>query len=340
MSLLRDRPVTLHIGLHKTATSTVQAAMAGNYGELLEQGLCYPKALRTARGFRYHRPLARLKISTNEHQSLYQSVLDEAGGRNIFFSCEEIGAAIARFPENGVVDVLNKVHGPENVQLLISVRNIYDLVESLFSQFLRSTLYGIEPNLLAREEKLTPEGFLDEAERRFGFPLYSFLGYVNIIKKKYPLNDIRIVSIEKKDIHMPYLKYLGQALGVDFPKRQSTKNVRLTNASMMIFREARHFLSQKDFHAKRYELGLLAKRVELNKGYQIRNSNIQSSESLKDKIQNAIVKERSEFLALMDTPGDAVFERKPTSAAHPQDLSPKDKRRVRRIATGRVMGLF
>lgn len=49
---------TLHIGLHKTGSSTIQAFLSKFHDELLERGIDYPLAGRTATGTQAHRHVA------------------------------------------------------------------------------------------------------------------------------------------------------------------------------------------------------------------------------------------------------------------------------------------
>lgn len=321
---LRNRKVTLHIGFPKCATTSVQHMMAENYDTHMAQGVCYPKAFRTPSGYRFHQPLATLayKKTLDEFREAYQEVLDEAGDRHIFFSCETLTDVLVFGRQKKLVRFLNTIHGAENVQLLISIRNIYDFLDSLFAQELRATMFRVNPRALAQEGQLHPEGFLTAVEAKFGMPAYSVLGICERIRAKCPGNDVRIVSIEKEDLGGSYLDYLTEALEVEGTSKEtgSQKNTRLTNAALLVFREARFHMEQRELRDRTSALNAYARGLKKSK-FNLRNLHLQTSESYRDEVERFVVEEKAALLALMDTPGEAIFKRKPVGPVHDVRLS-------------------
>lgn len=332
---LRNKRVTLHIGLPKTATSSLQSVLASNYSQCMDAGLCYPNTMRTSAGFRFHRPLYRTAkmLPKKDFVAEYQSVLDEAGGRDILFSCEEINLRLIK-RHNPVLRFLNRIHGTENVQILITLRNVYDFADSLMAQFYRGTLFGIDPYDLAQAGNLNPEGFFAAAEAAYGFPIYSYLGYINGIKAHFPENEIRLVSIEKNDLNEPYLDFLAKYLGLGgrfASQAGEAVNVRQSNQLLMCLREARHHLRNTDFNDLRPMIAAYCatqKRPEL----ETRNSYLHINDAIRAEISHVAEAEKSKLLPLMDTPGTALYENKPVLPVEDIELPQAMKKRIKQIS--------
>ncbi|WP_298561835.1 hypothetical protein [uncultured Aliiroseovarius sp.] len=333
---LQNRRVTLHVGLPKTATSALQSTLADNYAQCMDTGLCYPQAMRTPARYRRHKPLqhAARTLTESDFVSAYQSVLTEAGDRDIVFSSEDIHSQLAR-RKDPLVTYLNRIHGAENVHILISLRNVYDFADSVIAQFYKATLFGIEPHELALAGNLTPQGILDAAEDAYGFPVYSFMSYVNAIKAHCPENEIRLVSIEKNDLNEPYLDFMARYLGLEGefanPPRKNV-NARKGNQLQMCFREARHYLRQSEF--KEYQRRIVAYSAKHSiQELEARNRYLHIDDALRAKISHVAEAEKEQLLPFMYTPCAALFENKPVPPTEDVDLPRAMKEDIRRICT-------
>lgn len=336
---LRNRRVTLHVGLPKTATSSLQATLAQNYAQCMDAGFCYPQAMRTQKGYRNHLLLnnAATGLSDRAFIDEYQSVLTEAGDRDIFFSYEGFSRQLIR-GQTPVVTMLNQIHGAENVQILITLRNVYAFADSLVAQFYKGSLFGIDPNALARSGKLTPQGFFAASENAFGFPIYSYMRYIHALEARLPENEIRLISIEKDDLNEPYLDFMARYLGLEggfenLPEKNV--NARGANQLMMCLREARRHLRIQEFNECRPLIRSYCEAQSVP-GLDARNRYLHIDDVLRAEICRVAEAEKTQFLPLIDTPGDALFENKPVPPTEDAVLPRAMKKEIKRICRKHV----
>lgn len=331
---LRNRRVTLHVGYPKTATSSLQATLARSYDQCMDAGLCYPQALRSKTGYRNHVPLNNAAKNLTEHDFInkYQAVLTEAGDRDIIFSCEAINRSMIK-KHSPLLTFLNQIHGAENVQVLISLRNVYEYADSLIAQFYKATMFGIDPYDLAKAGNLTPQGYLAAIEDLYGFPIYSYLGYFNAVKARFAENEIRLVSIEKNDLNEPYLDFFARYLGLECGFANPPKgnlNTRQSNQLLMCMREGRHHVRAPEFKILRPKIMDYCETQSIP-DFEKRNRYLHINEVQRAEISRVVEAEHRQLLPLMDTPGAALFENKPVPPTEDIDLPDAMKKGIRQI---------
>jgi hypothetical protein len=128
--------LVLHIGVHKTGTTAIQASLAHLYDELLEQGILYPRSGRGA--FPGHPNLAwevigypRYDAGIGGGEQLVQEVRD-TDPRAVVISSEEFLRNTSALPE--WCRWLAKALGVSDVQVIGYVRPQWEYIESSYAQ--------------------------------------------------------------------------------------------------------------------------------------------------------------------------------------------------------------
>ena len=138
--------VYLHIGAPKTATSTLQSMLAGNYKQLLKQGTLYPKLLR--HGDAHHTLVADLIQTYQGHtmadlwygdrtrgkawQNLQEEIEQHPGIDKIILSSELFFGQTRRL-EDMLADIRGRLSGHE-LKVVVYLRRQDQLYASFFNQ--------------------------------------------------------------------------------------------------------------------------------------------------------------------------------------------------------------
>jgi hypothetical protein len=124
----------VHIGLHKTGSSTLQSHLAGSRRLLADQGFCYPQGWAANKTQHSHMALFLRDRKVETYEAEFQRVTGEfrrSGCPHLILSGEEFSTlrpdAVQKFGAD-----LKTVTEP--VRIILYVRNLYRLVISIISQ--------------------------------------------------------------------------------------------------------------------------------------------------------------------------------------------------------------
>ena len=152
--LREDEPsVLLHIGVHKTGTTALQAAFAAARPDLMQYGVEYPGTVRS------HHPAARAVMrkpwgwgatADDVDPKPWQDVIErvEQGPNKLVLSSEFFGEATAEQAQQIVSDLSDR-----RVVVVVTLRPLLDLTPSSYQQFLK---YGMKHTYEGWLEKILP----------------------------------------------------------------------------------------------------------------------------------------------------------------------------------------
>lgn len=131
------KKIFLHVGCHKTGTSSIQKGLCLNEDKLLKRGVLYPKSGRInfthdARFGHHHLAWSILKKNGYDDERIWEdlrSEIDASSAEFVIISSEEF----ERFTTDQIKRVKKHLHGYE-VEILIYFRNQLKYMYSTFSQ--------------------------------------------------------------------------------------------------------------------------------------------------------------------------------------------------------------
>ncbi|MBT0759288.1 hypothetical protein [Campylobacter lari] len=148
----------LHIGNVKTGTTTIQNFCALNENKLLEKGCIYPQSFRiTSR----HWGLVEQILSPNKDRN--EQVLKGLNGKEFkahcnkkfIFSCEGIVWEFSKIEYIQQLKIFLENLGFDKIYIILYLRNISDLLNSLYSQEIKNNLQidlaPIDPNVHSKK---------------------------------------------------------------------------------------------------------------------------------------------------------------------------------------------
>lgn len=134
--------VLLHVGVHKTGTTAIQAALADARADLLERQIRYPGKLQA----QHRAALALLgrpwgwnsrggSVMDRRHFDALVRRTNKHNGRVVIsseFFCEA--------PEDKAIEAIEALGGPDKVTVVVTLRNLGKLLPSSWQQYLK---YGL-----------------------------------------------------------------------------------------------------------------------------------------------------------------------------------------------------
>ncbi|WP_139792926.1 hypothetical protein [Pseudophaeobacter leonis] len=165
--------VTIHIGMPKCASSTVQAHFADNDELYQSKGLLYPTRHRLKNGYRHHNPLFEPDLSPD---TAVQDLLREAGRKN----CARILISTERFSTDTeghlarITAAFARQIGTKNITCLCLVRDPASMLRSSFQQFVRAGLWQVNRAKFYAETDGSISAFLQSFRAENGFDLHEY----------------------------------------------------------------------------------------------------------------------------------------------------------------------
>ncbi|QBR38542.1 glycosyltransferase family 2 protein (plasmid) [Leisingera sp. NJS201] len=228
------RQIWLHIGLPKCGSTTIQRHMAAASVQHQTHGVCYPRAWRSADGYRNHLPLAKLSplMLPQALARITAEALDQDCNR-IVLSCEHWANA---FPGSNLLPLYKTLQAqlPDwQIRIVAYFRNPYDFVESCYAQYVRAGLFQINRHRFYADGAPSIEKFLSCFEDSRGFPLYSNLRYARMLMAHFPPEVLMLRSIEPPDLVQPdMLGDFYSLLGLPAPVSTGRRNRRVSNRKL------------------------------------------------------------------------------------------------------------
>lgn len=250
------RQVIFHIGFPKCASSSIQAFFATNARRNRGQGLYYPSSGRSRGGYRSHAPLFRAARDGAELRGIMDDIQSETGqARTILLSSE---AGVGRLNENGMLrrctDELSRRFGVENVTVLVVIRNHFEFAHSVYAQFIRAGLYGVDRRRFFRRQSGTIARYYRLLHARDGTYPFSYRDTLAVVGDQIGECRLKIVSMHRSDLGGDVVAHLAAEAGCldaqDYLVRP--RNARFS---------ARALLAMSDAY-KRHPVGLVEERGE------------------------------------------------------------------------------
>ena len=198
----------LHIGLHKTGTTSLQAFFARNKKNLKQFSIVYPRTGRNEAN--KHKWLARSLRSKDELSCLLGALHEEGSGfEHVLVSCEEFCHA---FLDADVLEQFcrlarERFHG----RVIIYLRRQDQLKESLYGESVRGEFCG---------------SILDESHYE-----YDHLKRLNLLRTQIPKQDLIVRRYVASGVEQDFVSIYGLVLANGFrmkPPKRVSANRRVT----------------------------------------------------------------------------------------------------------------
>lgn len=169
----QDMQVTIHIGMPKCASSTVQAHFADNDALYQTKGFLYPTQHRLKNGYRHHNPLFEPDLPPD---TAVQNLLREATRKN----CARILISTERFTTDTeahlakITAAFARQIGAENITCLCLVRDPASMLRSSFQQFVRAGLWRVNRAKFYAETDGSITAFFRAFRAENGFELHEY----------------------------------------------------------------------------------------------------------------------------------------------------------------------
>ena len=157
--------VLLHVGVHKTGTTAIQAALADARSDLLEHSVRYPGKLQAQ-----HRAALALLGRPWGWNSRGGSVMDRRHFDALVRRTQKYDGRVAisseffcEAPEDKALETIDALGGRDRVTVVVTLRNLGKLLPSSWQQYLK---YG----LTTAYEKWLEDVFANPGRRRFHRP--------------------------------------------------------------------------------------------------------------------------------------------------------------------------
>ncbi len=198
----RTTKVFLHVGMPKCASTTLQQFFARNDESHRALGFCYPRAFREVAGYRSHLPLCNTPVS--ELQGAVAALADEGannGCDRVLLSCEAFAESLLTDSRVAtVVELLNSRFGAENVTCIFLIRNSFQFAESVYSQYIRGGMFDVPDSVIVGRPNSGITEFSDAFAALYGFEVFEYSGYYELLRSFAPDNRIEVASVEPVDI--------------------------------------------------------------------------------------------------------------------------------------------
>lgn len=224
---MSSQRVILHIGYPKCASSSIQAFFADHDRLHRQHGLCYPAAGRLRVGYRSHEPLFRPDLSDARLRQILDAIGREAADARMIFLSSEVAMARLNQPWllRRCVDELGHRYGPENVTVLMVLRNHFDLAQSAYAQFIRGGLYSIDRKRFFRKGKPGIARYFRMIAARDGFYPFDVGATVGAIRQQIGMAELRLVSMHEADLGCGIVEHVAKMTDVPPPEAQRAPQV-------------------------------------------------------------------------------------------------------------------
>lgn len=197
----------LHIGLHKTGTTSLQSLFAANDGILKRFSIVYP---RTGRKKNKHNLLAWSLRSVDDLSRLLAALHEEcSGSEHALVSCEEFSHA---FLDGTVLEQFCRLARERfHVRVIIYLRRQDQLKESVYSEVVRDWFCG---------------SILDENHYE-----YDHLKRLNLLRAQIPKRDLIVRRHMSSGLEQDFVSIYGLVLANGFkvpPRKRLSPGRRLT----------------------------------------------------------------------------------------------------------------
>lgn len=157
--MLRIPRLILHIGSHKTGTSSLQRFLHDSQAELRRSSILYPDALRPPKESYGHHELPRLAdLRADLRGDQFEKMLVELDEEFARSSCETLLlSSETLFPVKHKDQIANALHA-DTVEIYVSLRPQYDIASAMYYTHLRG-----------RQLPKSPQEYLPELARYFDY---------------------------------------------------------------------------------------------------------------------------------------------------------------------------
>lgn len=249
--------VTIHIGLPKCASSSLQGYFADNDALFRNAGLLYPVSHRQEDGYRHHDPLLASGLDV---AAAADDILQEAGAsgcRHVLLSAEQFSsdrtgklAAVA----GAFADRLS----PDAVSCLCLIRDPVAMLRSSYQQFVRAGLWRIDRQAFYQSTDASIEAYIQEFHRLWGCHWFAYDQLITRAMAGVPASGLQVWDLDQTPS-------LTERLNAHFNLPDGTaaevRNTRLPQVKIQFLRRF-----QQDFGHKIYDRNrpALIRRVNLS----------------------------------------------------------------------------
>jgi hypothetical protein len=166
--------VILHIGTHKTGTTSLQHFLTANKAVLAKAGFSYCTEMMPQNKTQHSDiPLLLKRGKVNEAASLLQQVIEMRGdAHTVILSAEEFDDFKLQH-----LFILRELLEDNEVTVVLYLRNLYDFYYSSLSEHSKLKVYLTSPEALMDRVELRPDDIIIKWE--------SFFGHDNVLVKSY-----------------------------------------------------------------------------------------------------------------------------------------------------------
>lgn len=227
--------VTLHIGLPKCASTSIQRYFAEHYWRNVRQGVLYPRMGRQRRGYRNHQPLFQdlSKLNTRLDRILIEARLVRA--KRIFISNEDALCRMKnRMHFNSTQRILDRF-GRENVDVIAITRAPAGLVRSSYAQFLKGGLWELNKKQFFGSYDGGIDDFQEFYKAIWGFELKDYENLLPHFAESFGIQSITEIPLvaEGGDV----LARVAEELGLSLYGKLSRLNSSKTYCKSLFFRD-------------------------------------------------------------------------------------------------------
>ncbi|MBC7739558.1 MAG: hypothetical protein H7245_20650 [Candidatus Saccharibacteria bacterium] len=285
---MTQNKLILHIGTHKTGTTTLQSVMGRNREMLAEQGFCYAKTDRGPRPGDQHHLTLQKAILTGEaamhaERELLLKEFQDSGCHTLVLSIESLSAPMIMNPK--VLPLISILTEGFDTRIICVCRRQDYFIESLWNQ----------KSKLMRTRSHIDEFIADPASLRH-------MNYAKTLDAWSEFGDMTAFEFDQA-VKADLIKVFSAATGIELPVEAETRNVSptMTVAAMLaglnrlgIEHKWRHVEQVMDTADKRRALGsrlrsdLLAKFAESNA--ELRRYGIVFSDEMPDEPTEPVAK--------------------------------------------------
>ncbi|WP_444924288.1 hypothetical protein ACJJH9_03220 [Microbulbifer sp. DLAB2-AF] len=208
------RKIYLHIGTHKTGTSSIQKFMSDNYSNLIKYGFLYPKVARVSHGSHHNLQFQitndpRYKTKLGGWVELLKEI-NESNCENVVLSCEAFSTLQGGdLMPHYIYSFAQKFRF--DVEVICYLRPQYELIESLWLQETKSG-----QNILSFDDYVIKQML----KPRFNY-LKLFQAWSNYFKTSFYMFD---ENVKDKGIIPCFISAIGASLIPSYEEELNVNN--------------------------------------------------------------------------------------------------------------------
>lgn len=235
--------VTIHIGMPKCASSTIQAHYADNDAFYWSQGLLYPKSYRLAKGYRHHGRLFNAEVRA---ATAVSDILAEARAK----SCDKIILSTEQFSTDRsgrLADIARAFEaelGAQALSILFLIREPIGLLRSSYAQFVKAGLWGIHRTNFYNDTDASIDAYIDAFKDRWGFDWYEVDRILDHAVRDVPHGQKLIWDLSQD---RNVTERLAKHFGVRHGAKSGAKNERLSPTKIRFLRDFQKTFGQKAY---------------------------------------------------------------------------------------------